>query len=167
MKSILLAMIAVAISYSSAVAGFQSWSADTEEDPFSGGKRVTVSFMSSVRSGVFVICDTAETGLMVRAIPGFAYEASLTGFAPEIEFAFDGERLFGQSGKTGAVGDNLAAAQTTLTTENAQSFVRAFAAAKKQIAIKDGISDRPHLLTARGSTKAGRALVGCMEAQTQ
>ena len=37
--------------------------------------------------------------------------------------------------------------------------------AKRQIAVKDGISDRPYLLTASGSTKAGAALVKCMEGQ--
>lgn len=159
MKAILVGTALLAGSYSTAIAGFQTWSADTEADPFSGGKRVTVSFMNSLRSGVLVICDTAEAGLMVRAVPGFTFEESLREVTPEIEFAFDGQRLLGQSGETGAVGDNLAAAQTTLSKENAEAFVKAFASAKKQVAIKDGISDRPHLLTARGSTKAGQALV--------
>ncbi|CAH0132650.1 hypothetical protein SRABI05_00085 [Agrobacterium fabrum] len=148
-----------------AMAGFQQWSVDTEDDPFSGGKRVTVDFMSSIRSGVIVICDTAEKGLMFRAIPGFVFDSRLQGLTPEIEFAIDGVRLLGQTGETGAVGDNLAAAQVMLTKENAESLVAAFATAKKQIAIKDGISDRPHLLTARGSTKAGASLLTCMKLQ--
>lgn len=147
-------------------AGFQQWSVDSEEDPFSGGKRVTVDFMTSLRSGILIICDSAETGLLVRAIPGFAYESMLDAVTPEIEFAFDGTRLLGQAGETGSVGDNLAIAQTMLSKENSVSFTDAFAAAQKQIAIKDGISDRPHLLTARGSTKAGAALVDCMKSQS-
>lgn len=158
---ILLAMLGAA----PARADFLRWSAETEEDPFSGGRRVTVNFMSSIRSGVFIICDTAEQGLTIRAIPGFAYETGLEFLTPEIEFAFDGKRLLGQSGRTGSVGDNLAAAETTLTVENSWLFAEAFDGARKQIAIKDGISDRPHLLTAAGSSKAGAALVKCMEGQ--
>jgi hypothetical protein len=148
-----------------AAAGFQQWSVETEDDPFSGGKRVTVNFMSSLRSGVLVICDTAESGVMFRIIPGFAYEATLDEVTPEIEFAIDGKRLLGQDGKTGAVGDNLAIAQVMLTKENSEAVIAAFSTAKKQIAIKDGISDRPHLLTARGSTKASASLLACMEKQ--
>lgn len=160
-----LVCIAFFISATSSIAGFQTWDASVEEDPFSGGRRVTASFMSSLRSGVLVICDTAEQGLLVRAIPGFAYDPSLEGGTPEIEFAFDGKRLLGQSGQTGAVGDNLAVSQTMLSVDNSWLFVEAFAGAKKQVAIKDGISDRPHLLTASGSTKTGAALVKCMEGQ--
>lgn len=150
-----------------AEAGFNSWSVDTETDPFSKGVRVSVDFMSSLRSGVIVICDTSENGLLVRAIPGFTYESVMALMSPELEFAFDGERLLGQKGETGAVGDNLAVSQVMLTPENAQLFVKAFAASKSQIAVKDGISDRPHLFTARGSTKAGKALERCMETQTK
>jgi len=102
---------------------------------------------------------------MIRAVPGFAMEASLIDFKPTMEFAIDGKKVLGQEGKGGAVGDNVAAAETMLTKENSQAFVEAFAAAAKQIAVKDGISDRPFLLTARGSTKAGAALVECMAGQ--
>jgi hypothetical protein len=160
-----LGMLLAVLSATSVHADFMRWSADSEEDPFSGGRRVTVNFMSSIRSGVFIICDTAEQGLTVRAIPGFAYSSVLEGLNPEIEFAFDGKRLFGQTGRTGAVGDNVAAAETVLTVDNAWLFVEAFDGARKQIAIKDGISDRPHLLSAAGSSKAGAALVKCMEGQ--
>jgi len=147
------------------MAGFDSWSAESEDDPFSGGNRTTVDYFSSSRSGVLIICDTAEPGLMVRAIPGFAFDDSLSGYTPEMEFAVDGTRVLGQSGRVGAVGDNVAAAETQLSKENSEAFVKAFAGAKKQVAIKDGISDRPFLLTARGSTKAGAALVRCMANQ--
>lgn len=164
MRAIVM-FLAALVAAAPAHADFMSWSAETEEDPFSGGRRVTVNFMSSIRSGVFIICDTAEQGLTVRAIPGFAYSPVLEGVYPEIEFAFDGKRLLGQHGRTGSVGDSLAAAETVLTVENSWLFVEAFDGARKQIAIKDGISDRPHLLTAAGSSKAGAALVRCMEGQ--
>lgn len=148
-----------------ALAGFNSWTAESEDDPFSGGNRTTVDYSNSIRSGVLIICDTAQPGLMVRAVPGFAFEAGLSDVTPEMEFAIDGAKILGQTGRVGAVGDNIAAAETQLSKENSETFVKAFAAASKQIAIKDGISDRPFLLTARGSTKAGAALVKCMAAQ--
>jgi len=148
-----------------AIAGFNSWTVQNEDDPFSGGNRTTVDFFNSVRSGVVIICDTAQPGLLVRAVPGFAFETALSGFTPEMEFAIDGSKILGQAGRVGAVGDNIAAAETQLSKENSEAFVKAFAAAKKQIAIKDGISDRPFLLAARGSTKAGAALVKCMAGQ--
>ncbi|MFC6447151.1 hypothetical protein [Shinella zoogloeoides] len=148
-----------------AIAGFNSWTAESEDDPFSGGNRTTVDYSNSVRSGVLIICDTAQPGLMVRAVPGFAFEAGLSDVTPEMEFAIDGAKILGQVGRVGAVGDNIAAAETQLSKENSEAFVKAFAAATKQIAIKDGISDRPFLLTARGSTKAGAALVKCMAGQ--
>lgn len=148
-----------------ALAGFESWSVESEDDPFSGGNRTTVAYSSSMRSGVIIFCDTAKTGLSVRAVPGFAFEDSLNDITPELEFAIDGKRLLGQSGAVGAVGDNMAASETTLSVGNSEIFVVAFVAAQKQIAIKDGISDRPHLLKARGSTKAGAALVKCMAGQ--
>ncbi len=165
MRVLVLSIGILAASAVQASAGFLEWDADVEEDPFSGGKRVTVGYMSSIRSGVVIICDTAEKGVTIRAIPGFAFDGALSGLSPEIEVAFDGKRLLGQEGQTGSVGDNLAIAEVLLSVENSETFVRAFAEAKKQIAVKDGISDRPHLLTARGSTKAGAALVKCMDGQ--
>jgi hypothetical protein len=151
----------------SASAGFDRWTSESEDDPFSGGNRTTVDYSTSVRSGVLIICDTAEPGLLVRAVPGFAFEAGLSDMKPEMEFAIDGSRVLGQAGRVGAVGDNVAAAETMLSKENSEAFVKAFAAAAKQIAIKDGISDRPFLLSARGSTKAGAALVKCMTEQAK
>lgn len=162
LTAICLASLAIT---SPALAGFNSWTTESEDDPFSGGNRTTVDYSNSMRSGVLIVCDTAEPGLMVRAVPGFAMDANLSDFQPEMEFAVDGKRILGQAGQVGAVGDNVAAAQTQLSKENAEIFVKAFAAAQKQIAIKDGISDRPFLLTARGSTKAGAALVKCMAGQ--
>ena len=61
----LLALLMAGFSH----ADFLRWSADTEEDPCSG-RRVKVNFMSSVRSGVFIICDTVERGLTVAPSPG-------------------------------------------------------------------------------------------------
>lgn len=167
MLRILALVVAVsASSITSASADFMRWSVETESDPFSGGQKVLVNYMSTIRSGVFIVCDTAEPGIRVRAVPGWAYVPDLALIEPTIEFAFDGERLFGAKGSTGAVGDNIAAAEVLLNDEQARQFVTAFAAAKRQVAIKDGISDQPHLLKASGSTKAGQALVGCLDKQS-
>jgi hypothetical protein len=153
------------LTATNAYALFDRWDTEVEDDPFSGGKRVTSTFMSSVRSGVLIICDSAEAGLTVRAIPGFEFDQSLSGLQPTVEFAVDGKRLLGETGSTGAVGNNLAISQVLLLRDKAQEFVDAFSKAQKQIAVKDGISDRPHLLAARGSTKAGEALTECIKLQ--
>ncbi|TWB19558.1 hypothetical protein FBZ99_101331 [Rhizobium sp. ERR 1071] len=146
-------------------AGFQSWSVDKESDPFSGGESVSVNFMTTFRSGVLVLCDSATKGVRVRAIPGFAYDKRLKDFKPTLKFAFDGKLLFTAEGDTGSVGDNLAASEVTLEGDQAKQFVDAFASAKKQIAIDDGIADKPHLLTAKGSTTSGAAIVSCVAKQ--
>ncbi len=146
-------------------AGFQSWSVDKESDPFSGGESVSVNFMTTLRSGVLVLCDSAKKGVRVRAIPGFAYDERLEGLKPTLKFAFDGKLLFTAEGETGSVGNNLAASEVNLEGDRAKQFVQSFASAKKQIAIDDGIADKPHLLTARGSTSSGAAIVSCVEKQ--
>ena len=146
-------------------AGFREWSVDKEADLFSGGDSVSVGFMTSFRSGVMLLCDSAKEGLTIRSIPGFTYDARLEAFKPTLKFAFDGKFLFDAEGEVGAVGDNLAISQTQIKGEQAKEFVKAFAAAKKQIAISDGISDKPQLLTARGSTTAGPAIVSCIDKQ--
>lgn len=166
MRIELAALISISTFVSPVSAGLGSWSAETESDPFSGGERVTVTLMSSMRSGVAIFCDSAETGLTIRAIPGFAHVAAIEQLKPKLEFAIDGSLLLAQEGSTGAVGDNLAVAEAKLSAEDARKFVAAFAKAKKQIALKDGISDRPHLLPASGSTKAGEALLQCMKKQS-
>lgn len=158
--------LALALSWNApAFAGFNSWSAESESDPFSGGTKVTVDYATSIRSGVFIVCDTAQHGMLVRAVPGFSYEEVLAGIKPVMQFAVDGKHLVDQEGSTGAVGDNLAAAQVQLTHENALTLVNAFVKAKKQIALKDGISDRPFLLRASGSSKSGAQLAKCLKEQ--
>ncbi len=166
LRSLIVATILSAVSSHPAAAGLDAWTSETEANPFSGGAKVSATFMTSFRSGVVVLCDTAESGIRVRAIPGFDYSDSLSGFTPTMKFAFDGKVLFGVEGETGSVGNNLAIAQVLLTGDQAQQFVDAFAAAKKQIAVEDGIADGPHLLKANGSTAAGAAIVGCLKKQT-
>ncbi|MGC0053686.1 hypothetical protein ACNSPG_11550 [Brucella pituitosa] len=146
-------------------AGLRQWTSESEADPFSGGKKVTVDYMDTLRSGVLISCDTAESGMQIRAIPGFDYVSSLALVSPSASFAIDGSRLFDADGETAQVGNNLAAVNIDLDSVQANRFVKAFAASKRQIAIQDGISDKPHLLTASGSTKAGKVLLSCLEAQ--
>lgn len=160
-----LAGALLAVSTNLAVADFLRWSAEIENDPFSGGRKVTVNYMSSLRSGIFIFCDSAEPGVRVRAVPGWAYDADLALIEPTLEFAFDGKRLLGAKGSTGSVGDNLAAAEVALQGDQARQFVEAFGTAQKQVAVKDGISDRPHLLKANGSTKSGQQWSACLSRQ--
>ncbi len=165
MKKLGVAVAGLLLSAGTASADFERWSAEIENDPFSNGMRVTVDYMSSIRSGVVIICDTKEPGILIRSIPGFAYEASLMLVTPEMQIAVDGNIMTAGEGETGSVGDNLAVSQVTLTKETASQFVEFFTAARKQVAIKDGISDRPFLLSARGSTKASDALKRCLAGQ--
>ncbi|MBP2560821.1 hypothetical protein J2857_003590 [Neorhizobium galegae] len=165
MKSQLMVSVALAASVVPAWAGFGSWSVEIEDDPFSGGRQVAVSISTSIRSGVLILCDSSKDGVVVRAIPGFAFNGDISGFVPSIEIAIDGKRLISTEGETGSVGDNLAISQVSLSVDDTKIFVDAFAKAKKQVAIKDGISDRPHLMAANGTTKAGTALRDCLARQ--
>ena len=165
MKIGILILAVLSSSISSAAAGFERWTAELEENPFSKGLSVTVSNMSTMRSGVVIMCDSAKVGILVRAVPGFAYTDILSLVEPNLQFAFDGNLLFSQSGETGSVGDNLAVAQVQLTSINSRRFVDAFMSASRQVAVQDGISDRPHLMNARGSTKTGKTLDACLKMQ--
>ena len=60
MRRVFITIASLALSYSAANAGFETWSVSVETDPFSKGQRVTVDYMSSIRSGVLIFCDTAE-----------------------------------------------------------------------------------------------------------
>lgn len=164
-KRISLIILTILASNSVAQADFQRWSHEKEADPFTGGQKVTVDYMDTLRSGVLITCDTSGSGLTVRAIPGFDFDQRIEGFAAQVSFAIDGQLLLTAKGRTGAVGNNLAAVDAALTHKEAEKLLEKFTAAKKQVAIKDGIADKPHLLTARGSTEAGRALQSCLKAQ--
>ena len=150
------------VSISAAHAGFDRWSSDVEDDPFSKGISVMVSNFSSVRSGAVVLCDTASRKLTVRNIPGFAYDSVLDGVQPEFSVAIDGEIILTQSGTTGSVGDHLAISEIELEGELADNFIKSFMAAKRQVAFKDGISQKPAIFSAKGSTASGKDLARCL-----
>lgn len=160
--------IAIAIFLSgvgAASAGFQSWSAESEPNPFNEKKSVTVSYLDSGRSGVFLLCDGGTGVLTVRAIPGFAYSMSLAIYEPTMRFAVDGKVVGEAKGETGSVGDNLAMSQAELDGDLAHEFIDAFIQGKSQIAVDSGIADRPQLLKARGSTNSGKALRECLSSK--
>ena len=150
-----------------ASAGFEAWSADVGEDPSSGGKNVEIGYSTSMRSGVFLSCDSSTKILIIKIITGWAYEPSVALISPEVEVMSDGKPVGKYSGRTGAFGDNVAGVIVELTGKNADKIIHAFIASIKQIAFNDGISDRPHLLKARGSTKAGHQLKLCLHGQGQ
>lgn len=164
-RRIAAAALALAGGIVPAAAGFQAWTAEVEDDPFSQARRVVVTFMDTLRSGALIFCESDGDGLRVRAVPGWAYNDDLDGYEPLLEFAIDGKRLGSASGVTGAVGDNQAVSEAELVGSMGRSFGRAFTSARRQIAIKDGISNRPLLFSAKGSTASGRALMDCLRAQ--
>jgi len=103
------AFLTVTAAYSSpALADFQRWSVGIEDDPFSGGKKVSVDYSETIRSGALIQCDTSQQGLRFRVVPGYVHTPVLEYATPTLEFAIDGKRLFAVKGTTGSVGDNLA-----------------------------------------------------------
>ena len=162
-----LCTVAVAVFFlagaSDASSGFRSWTAEKETDPFTGGIRVTAGYHDSVRSGVWIVCDTRVSGLTITVVPSYAHSTNLVGIKPKMDIAIDGEILLTAiDGWTASVGDNLAAAKYSLSPDVAQRLAAAMITARKQIAIRDGMSNLPHLLTARGSTKTGQQLATCI-----
>lgn len=166
MKAFLIAAAMFFLGCCYSYAGLQEWTFETTSDPFSGGRKIEVSFSSSLRSGIFIICDTAESGFDVRAVAGWDYVTDLDGVRPWGKFAVDGEILFDAQGSARAFGSNIAGVQILLGQYEALILAKAMKAARSQIALQDGISNKPHLLSARGSTKAGRALEECLERQS-
>ena len=153
-----------------ATAGLLRWSVETEPDPFSKGGRVTASFSSSVRSGVLLFYDSAKSGMELRAIAGWRMSdadfLALSSLPLKASIAIDGEVLLTDLDVVpGQCGNSIACASIKLDSAASAAVIRAFVSARRQIAIKDGISDRPHLLTARGSTKSARALQRCLDGQ--
>lgn len=166
-STIALACISVVAATLHASADFDRWSSEVEDDPFSGGKKVTVSQTTSMRSGVVLYCDTTEDGSEIRAVPGYIYEPKMADFKPQMQFAIDGKKLpLGSIAATVTiVSDNLAAIRARLTNSQAKRLAEAFASAKRQVALQDGMSDRPYLLRATGSTKSGQMLINCLAEQ--
>ncbi|AQS41500.1 MAG: Hypothetical protein BHV28_08010 [Candidatus Tokpelaia hoelldobleri] len=163
MKKVLLAIGMLAVSINNAVAGFNNWDYEMENNPFSGGIKIYSINMTSIRSGVAILCDSSEKAIKIRSIPGFVYDSSLDYVTPEIKIAIDGDIiLIGLEGRTGSVGDNLAMSEAKLEGDDARIFLTAFKKAARQVAIENGISTGPILLTARGSTKTGQALEKCL-----
>ena len=164
MRFTYLSVLMFAFWSSVANAGFDRWTFDVKSDPFSGGEMVIANLSTSVRSGILLMCETKKAAIKVRAVPGYAFTPDMEGQQSVMEFAIDGRRLFSQGAIIGSVGDNQAAIEAIISKANALEFATKFAEAKEQIAIKDGISDRPYLLPVRGSTAAGTALLRCLEA---
>lgn len=160
-RLILLALIAASTP---AHAGLGRWSVEVESDPFSNGKKIKVDYFSSIRSGVFIFCDTSKKGLLwLRFIPGYSFQEDMKELKPRMKIAVDGD-LVVSSDKTsiiGSVGDNQAMVQHMLIYDEMAQFIDAFRKARKQVAFEDGMTDQPYLLSARGSTAAGNRLSEC------
>lgn len=166
MKTKLLSLALLLVSMNSANAGFERWTASAKKNPFSGGVDVSVIYNVSRNSQVQVQCDSGKQGIKIVAIPGFEASADLLIFTPSIRFAVDGKIILTDvPAKVSVFGANLAGVAITLTKENADKFTDGLLSAKRQIALEDGISSKPFLLTARGSTAAARKIKQCYQAQ--
>ncbi len=91
MKIIVIAILIVFGMLGTANADFERWSVTVKSDPFSGGKNVSALYNRTLRSQVQIICKTAEPGLKIVTIPGFAGDASYGGLPVKTSFAVDGE----------------------------------------------------------------------------
>lgn len=158
--------LTLSVQFSLAYAGFERWTSQVENNPFTGGTDVTVLYNLSARSQVSLSCDSAENGVNLVAIPGWEMTSSIDGFEPSMKIAVDGNIILsGLIAQIGAFGENLAGAYITLTKEDAVKLTEAFVTAQKQIAIEDGMSTKPFLMSARGSTASALKLKQCYEAQ--
>lgn len=172
MKFRLLAAIIPAFLATQALA-YEVWNFKVEKDPFEGADRVTVSYFQSERSGVVILCRPDEGGLHFRMLPGWRFDGGDTekydhAIMSKFAIAVDGKVLDVTPTKSrfGNIDDNLANADVHIDHDSARNVVEAWINAKSQIALKDGVSDSPFLLTARGSTNSGRALEGCLDNQS-
>jgi hypothetical protein len=163
MKTLIyLSLATLAFLVTPAKADFQRWSAEVESDPFTGGNNVSATYLMSVRSGAFIECDSATHELTFKVVAGWEYETSIADYVPTIDIAIDGKIFGSYEGKTGAYGSNIAGVFFKLSGEKAVDLLRAIAGSQKQIAVRDGISDGPHLMSAKGSTAAGKKLLSCI-----
>lgn len=144
----------------------ETWNvASVVKDPFTRGHRVHVEYPISDRSAVAILCDTSQSGLTLRLIPGFPISDELKRLAPETAVAIDDVVLFSHTGVMYVISDNLAMVQASLELSKARQLVTAMAGAKSQIAFKDGISSTNHLLGVDGAANASSVLLGCLTMQ--
>jgi hypothetical protein len=166
---ILVIAITTFLMVGSANAGWKKWSSDVKTDPFTKGEKVFLGFSLSTSSSLIVRCDTSQTGIEVRAIPGWRGDNSLLDRKPEVKLAIDGDLLFTNQKIDTNVnlygGDYLVGISAMLNRRQSEEFIARFVKAKRQIAMDDGMSTGPTITTARGSTRAGRALIKCLGKQ--
>jgi len=162
-----LALIAMTgATVTTADAGYRRWSSKATQNPFSGGMNVDILYVSGRRSQIQVGCKSNENGVKVTILAGWDYSPRLAAAKPKMRVAIDGSMLLdGIEGSIGSYGQNIAGMEYHLKGADARSFIGAISKAQRQIAIEDGASSSPHLLTARGSTKSASNLAKCYNAQ--
>jgi len=166
MRLFLLSVSLLIACVTTANAGFQRWSATVEKNPFSGGVDVSVLYLVSRDAQIQVRCDSGKQGITIVAIPGYEATADALAFEPSVRFAVDGDILLSDiPARVSSFGSNLAGVVIHLSKEKADRFTDGMLSARRQIAIEDGMSTKPFLLTARGSTAAARKVKQCYQAQ--
>ena len=87
---LILAAATIATAFAgSAHADFYRWSVVVEEDPFTNGNNITANYLTSIRSGLFLTCDSETKVLTIKAIAGYAYEADMTSYTPTAQVMID------------------------------------------------------------------------------
>lgn len=166
MKTIALGLILSIASINTAHAGFEKWTTTAKNNPFSGGVDVSVLYNVSCDGHIQVRCDSGEQGITIVAIPGYEANDNVLLYEPDIKIAIDGKIILTDiSASVGAFGANLVGVIVKLTKQNADKLTDGFLSAQRQIAFEDGLSSKPFLLTARGSTAAAKKIKQCYQAQ--
>jgi hypothetical protein len=149
------------------VAGYQKWTVSEEKDPFSGGEKVTAEYALTARSAVLILCDSTGNGFELRAVAGWRGDSSLEQQTPTPRIAIDGDILdvTPSSARGSLFGNSIAGIVANYNKSDSRQIINAWKTAKSQIAIADSISSGPHLMTARGSTRAGQRLETCLDKQ--
>ncbi|MEP2945906.1 MAG: hypothetical protein ABJN11_16060 [Lentilitoribacter sp.] len=149
-----------------AYAGFERWTTTAKNNPFSGGVDVSVLYNVSRDAQVQVQCDSGEQGITIVAIPGYEVTGGVLSLEPAVNIAIDGEIILSDvKARISAFGANLVGIVIKLEKQNADKLTDGFLSAQSQIALDDGISTKPFLLTAKGSTSAAKKVKQCYQAQ--
>lgn len=144
-----------------ALAGYETWTVEKENDHFSGNTTVFLDYVTRQNQAVVIICDRFEGTITVSLIPNEQNPVSADENF-EMLFAFDGKTLPPMVGTMNRLSSGRAAVTTVFRGEEADGFARAFSNIKDKIAMKDGTGSRMYVMTADGALKAGTALLQCM-----
>lgn len=166
LKLITTTLAATVMMTSVAQAGFGRWTIETKRDPFAQSDKVTADYHLSRRSAVFIQCDTSKSGLTVKLIAGWRDDrGSVPGSVQTSAVAMDDKIVLNFVSQGATFGNLIAGVYAELSAEDSDKLIDAMINARQSMGFKDGISNGPLLVKARGSTKAGQSLQTCLSKQ--